>query len=257
MPWILAYLRAKPLSGMAVADSMLYEETFDNGDETRLLKFRKYEALVHHMRALQEYGSERANYEIIQSNSEKTETVLYSFLIRGNQAQKLAQSPFVFNRQSRKQMEEGTTVENDIEKEIARMIRYFGFELDLYCDENPCDHNEDPYSFRTTAVLPCWPKRFRDPTFRNLVEKTILSAAPAHVHTRIVWVGITEMQRFETVYAEWLLEMAQTEVPVYEKVNPLVQVLNTLKACGECNDDCAEPAEQGRMIQAKVDSLKE
>jgi hypothetical protein len=61
------------------------------------------------------------------------------------------------------------------------LIKYLSFQLDLYCEEDPCDHNEDPYSFRTTIVLPCWVKRFRDKTFRNLVEKTIQNETPAHM----------------------------------------------------------------------------
>ena len=117
-------------------------------------------------------------------------------------------------------------------------MRYFEFELDLYCEANPCDNNEDPYSLRATAILPCWPKRLRDPTFRNLVEKTIQTESPAHVHTRIVWLGIQEMQRFEKVYCEWLLEMSQTEMPSLEKTNPLVDVLNTLRPCEVCEDEC-------------------
>jgi hypothetical protein len=120
---------------------------------------------------------------------------------------------------------------------------YCGFKLDFYCDANPCDNNEDPYSFRTTIVLPCWPKRLRDATFRNFVEKTIQTESPAHVHTRIVWIGIAEMQRFETAYSDWLLEQAQTEMPSYDKVNPLVDVLNTLQPCGTCNDDCSGMSE--------------
>lgn len=46
------------------------------------------------------------------------------------------------------------------------------------------------------------------------------------------------MQRFEKVYNAWLLEMAQTEVPDYEIVNPLVDVINSLVPCGVCTDDC-------------------
>jgi hypothetical protein len=88
------------------------------------------------------------------------------------------------------------------------------------------------------VVLPCWPKRLRDAGFRNLVEKTIQTESPAHVAVRVVWLDMDEMQRFEKAYGPWLQEMAQTEMPAYEKVNPLVDVLNTLRPCGSCDDDC-------------------
>jgi hypothetical protein len=108
----------------------------------------------------------------------------------------------------------------------------------LYCAEDPCDNNEDPYSFRTTVILPCWPKRMRDHTFRNLVEKTIQREFPAHIHTRIVWLGIMEMKAFETVYNNWLREMSLNETPQYDAINPLVDKLNNLTPCGVCDDEC-------------------
>ena len=48
------------------------------------------------------------------------------------------------------------------------------------------------------------------------------------------------------VYFEWLREMSQTEMPGYEYVNPLVNILNTLVACGCCHDECYEPATDSR-----------
>ena len=48
----------------------------------------------------------------------------------------LAQSPYAFNKRT------GTAkVADDIEVEIALLMRYFEFQLDLYCEENPCDNN--------------------------------------------------------------------------------------------------------------------
>ena len=119
-------------------------------------------------------------------------------------------------------------------------MREFGYELDLYCKENPCDNNEDPYSFRATAVFPCWPTRFKDLTFRGLVERTIKKEAPAHMDIKVIWVGMSEMMRFEKVYCDWLAEMYETEIPSYEIVNPLIEILNTLQPCGceSCEDAC-------------------
>jgi hypothetical protein len=110
--------------------------------------------------------------------------------------------------------------------------------MDLYCKANPCDNNEDPFSFRATVVLPCWPKRLRDDTFRNFVEKTIVSESPAHVNIKIYWIGVQEMKRFEKVYYDWLQEMALTEMPAFESVNPLIDKLNSLIPCGCCKDEC-------------------
>ena len=152
----------------------------------------------------------------------------------------LAQSPYVFNKKTKLQEQDpNITIPEDIEIEIEKLIHYFGFQLDLYCEENPCDNNEDPFSFRTTLVLPCWPKRLRDKTFRNLVEKTIEAETPAHIHTKVVWLGLWQMKNFEKVYAAWLEEMAKTELPGYEIVNPFIDTINKLQPCGSCMDDCS------------------
>ncbi len=229
-PWVLDYVRYNPEARL-FDKSILFQKVTANGDEPVRLKFRRYEYLAQRVRDLHEFGSERVNYEIVSNMEEEPAKRKYGFIIHGNRNVVLAESLFIFSKKTAPEPD-------DIEQEIEKLMRYFAFELDLYCEPDSCDNNEDPYSFRATAVVPCWPKRFRDPTFRGLVEKTIQSESPAHVHTRIVWVGILEMQRFEKVYADWLLEMSQTEMPSFEKTNPLVDVLNTLRPCGVCEDEC-------------------
>jgi hypothetical protein len=225
MPWVLEYFpygsERKP------ENSILFQKVSpDDAVRPERMKFRRYEYLAQRVRDLHEFGAERINYEIVSNMENDALKPRYGFIIHGNRHVVLAQSLYLFNTR------------DDVEHEIERFMRYFEFEFDLYCEANPCDNNEDPYSFRATAVLPCWPKRFRDPSFSNLVEKTIQSESPAHVHTRIVWLGIQEMQRFEKAYGEWLLEMSQTEMPSYAKTNPLVDVLNTLRPCGVCEEVC-------------------
>ena len=75
-------------------------------------------------------------------------------------------------------------------------------------------------------------------TFRALVEKTIEAETPAHIHTNVVWLGVEQMKKFESVYHNWLEELARTELPAYEYVNPLIETLNSLEPCGCCSDDC-------------------
>jgi hypothetical protein len=240
MPWILEYFRQNPTTQKFDQSILFQEVSPDENEEPVPLKFRRYESLAKRVRDLQEYGSERIQYEIVSNQQEDPDSLRYSFIIHGENDIVLAQSLFIFNKRTKQQIENGETIANDIEVEIQNLMRYFAFELDMYCQENPCDHNEDPYSFRATIVLPCWPKRFRDPTFRTLVEKTIQSEAPAHVHFKIMWIGTSDMKAFENVYQQWLREMALTEMPSYEHVNPLVEAINTLKPCGCCEDDCHE-----------------
>jgi hypothetical protein len=171
-------------------------------------------------------GSERDNYIMVNNGAEDVTKLKFGFIIISEEGNQLAQSLYEYDTKLA------------VEKEIRQLLRWFGFEMDWYCAENPCDHNEDPYSFRATAVLPCWPKRLRDTTFRHLVEKTIIAQSPSHIHITVKWVDIFEMQRFEKLYCEWLEEMYKNEMPSYEKVNPLAAALQTLKCCGTCEDDC-------------------
>ncbi len=240
MPWILEYLDQQ-------GHSLLFQKVMVKEDFTTsqtLLKFRKYAALSQRVADLDEYGSEVSNYTIISNNAEPPAVVKYSFVIHNNKGDVLAQSLFIYNKKTKAQQQAGTQIEDDIDDAIKDFADYFGTEMDWYCEPNPCDNNEDPYSFRTTVVLPCWPKRLRDKTFKNLVEKTISSETPAHIHTRVVWLDIAEMKRFEDAYYAWLEEISITEIPEYKKVNPFINVLNTLRPCGFCRDECG-PVEPG------------
>jgi len=239
MPWILEYLKLPVNAG---DKSLLFQQAFADGSDPLPLKFRIYQSLTQRVRDLQEFASERMNYEIVSNLEEQEDpaNTKYSFIIHGSKNVVLVQSDFKYSKRTQKQIDEGVPgAADDIDNLIEELIRWFGFELDLYCEEDPCDNNEDPYSFRVTVVLPCWPKRLRDNTFRNLVEKTIQTEFPAHIHTRVVWVGLQEMQRFEEVYINWLEEMAQNEMPRYEIVNPLVDKLNSLQPC-TCDEDCSD-----------------
>jgi hypothetical protein len=220
LPWVLEYYKQNTTTGK-YDQSMLFAETFASGKEPVPLKFRHYASLAKRVKDLQEYGSERINYRVDFSR----EKIKYSFKIMGDDEQILAQSPYAFG-------------EKEVETEIQLLMRYFEFQLDLYCEANPCDNNEDPFSFRTTLVLPCWPKRLRDKTFRNLVEKTVEAETPAHIHTKVVWLGMLQMKQFEQAYFGWLQEMAQTEIPGYEIVNPFIETINKLEPCGSCKDNC-------------------
>jgi hypothetical protein len=238
MPWILQYMRYNE-NTKKYDQSLLFQQTFPDSTETVLLKFRRYTAMSQRVRDLQEFGSERTNYKIVSNDATEAGKLKYSFIIMGSGNKVLAQSPFVFVKKI-----PGKPIPKediDIETEIAALMEWLGNEMDWYCEADPCDNDEDAYSFRATVVLPCWPARLRDETFRNLVEKTIHAQAPAHNDIRIVWLGIPEMIRFENAYRGWLEEMSLTEMPSYEKVNPLVNVLNTLKPCGVCEDDCGAP----------------
>jgi len=67
---------------------------------------------------------------------------------------------------------------------------------------------QDPYSFRASVVLPYWPDRFRNISFRRYFEDTIRAEAPAHVALKICWISNTSMRHFEKAYKGWLRALA-------------------------------------------------
>ncbi|NQU87669.1 MAG: hypothetical protein HQ541_18105 [Mariniphaga sp.] len=59
------------------------------------------------------------------------------------------------------------------------------------CIESDCTSCDpvDPYSFRVTVVLPGWTTRFRNVEFRRYFEKIVRNELPAHILSRICWIG--------------------------------------------------------------------
>ncbi|MCP4117490.1 MAG: hypothetical protein GY737_19270 [Desulfobacteraceae bacterium] len=71
-------------------------------------------------------------------------------------------------------------------------------------DDNDTDcGNGDAYSFRTTVVMPAWPERFREMSFRNYLDRFIRQQTPAHIYTRICWVSKAHMDAFEDAFSTW------------------------------------------------------
>ncbi|GAH44595.1 unnamed protein product, partial [marine sediment metagenome] len=122
---------------------------------------------------------------------------------------------------------------------------------------NDDNQTKDPYSFRISIVLPSgfltdfnsvnsvikertWSTRFRNLDFRRLVEKIIIQETPAHILPRIYWLhansGIDNpttpsLNRFETVYREWLEAKTDASVTESAYINAqenLVRVLNII-----------------------------
>jgi hypothetical protein len=88
---------------------------------------------------------------------------------------------------------------------------------------------EDPYSFRVSAVLPYWPERFRNLAFRALVERTLREEAPAHVQVRVCWIGQRQMAALDRAYRVWLTALAgDNAATLATRAAALIEVLERL-----------------------------
>jgi hypothetical protein len=98
---------------------------------------------------------------------------------------------------------------------------------------NDCSGATDPYSFRTTAIVPYWPERFQSMDFRDFFEMTLRMEAPANVHVKVCWVDEEDMEYFESKYFPWLEQMAEFN-PVPMKLiqarNELITAIQSLRS---------------------------
>jgi hypothetical protein len=127
--------------------------------------------------------------------------------------------------------------EAERDAEIDTLVDYFSFELNLLLQQ---EGNEepgiadyaDPYSCQVSVFIPNWPRRFSDPSFRYLLEKTVRQELPAHLYAHIYWLDYGQMKDFENVYKPWLDELTGNNIPDTAVVNQLVNFINTLRQEG-------------------------
>ena len=70
--------------------------------------------------------------------------------------------------------------------------KFIGDALYPACSEGPCDTcgEEDPYSFRLTFVMPGWAAPYNENLdMRRFADRTIRQETPAHILSKICWVG--------------------------------------------------------------------
>jgi len=205
-------------------------------------QFKSYELASEFITLVREYGSDLANYRIYESNSK------YYFKIKDENDRTVVESRCFKKYLSAMEKTDilsgkkscNDPIDEDIIKERNGLKEFLSDELDLYCCEESCSHNEDPYSFRVTFVLPCWPKRFRDKGFREFVKKAIYAETPAHIQANIYWLGIEQMRSYEEAYFEWLIEMSYDKIPRNSICNDFIE---QVKALRDCDEHCGEHLE--------------
>ena len=215
--------------------------------------FKTYEQAAAFITTIREYGSEKENYTICREpDSDRYYFILYvdkRKVIESAIEFKITIEPtstakkkfhLIERKRETERLFGGQENKLDlIDKLIDGIKEMLNNELDLYGCEDFCAHNADPYSFRLTFVLPCWPKRFHDKSFRNFVERTIRNETPAHIHTHIFWLDPLALRKFETPYFAWLKEMAEDEgIPENKIANDFICQFNMLTNCGEpCKEE--------------------
>jgi hypothetical protein len=120
--------------------------------------------------------------------------------------------------------------------------------------ESGCS-DEDWFSFRASVVLPYWPRRFRNLSFRHFFERLVREQAPAHVQLKICWIDHEQMQQLETALQAWLQALATEPFAsplLTQTQNELLAILQQLRSkyptatLHDCDDDdSGEPVRLG------------
>ncbi|MCC5905113.1 MAG: hypothetical protein JJU13_02820 [Balneolaceae bacterium] len=153
--------------------------------------------------------------------------------------------------------------DNDADKKFMKIC------MSSECSQCPPN---DPYSFRLTIVLPGWLKRFSNMYYREFAENVIRSEVPAHILTRICWIGYgsdeeterPQMAQLDELYKNWLThKMSHPDKPhENEHLKPLADVLHDLQTIypqGRLHD-CQDDEEQHTSIilgRSTIGEIKE
>lgn len=80
----------------------------------------------------------------------------------------------------------------------------------VYYGENPV--SEDFFSFKLSIILPNWPVRFQNESFKMMFENTVYEQTPIHLGTEVHWLNYETMDLFEVYYFKWLETLKDTNV---------------------------------------------
>lgn len=125
------------------------------------------------------------------------------------------------------------------------------------CLPNDCKKfcgEEDPYSFRFTVVLNGEEGLAnKGMEFRRFAEQTIRMESPAHLGLKICWVSKKQLAEFQTVYCDWLTEIAKPEPDpnaLHNKLAALLSVFQKLKNVypQAALFDCRDGNDENRVI---------
>lgn len=117
-----------------------------------------------------------------------------------------------------------------------------------------CESEADPYSFRLTVVLSGESGITENGLeFRRFAEQTIRKEVPAHLGVKVCWVSNLQLIEFETVYCEWLKELAKEKPGTMElhfKLKALLEVFGKLKnVYPEASlHDCVDGNDENRVF---------
>lgn len=83
--------------------------------------------------------------------------------------------------------------------------------LSYYAYYNCNKINESFFSFKMSFILPSWPVRFQCDSFKRQFHNVLYEQAPMHIQYHLYWINLMKMDRFESHYFVWLIQLANEE----------------------------------------------
>ena len=155
------------------------------------------------------HGEDESNYKIVKKtkkNNNNTNTINYEIQLFYNHNE----TDYISLESIYGRIQNYDTAKNIIQKSIENIKRintesegmHLIEHIFLRNKDNKTDVNDD-ISFQATIIFPSWPKKFQDITLRKNIEQWIYDNAPAHIKFNILWLGIEQMELFESTYKYW------------------------------------------------------
>lgn len=64
--------------------------------------------------------------------------------------------------------------------------------------------DEDFFDMKVSIVLPNWPARFQEESFKGYLTSIIHERIPTHINNNILWLNVNQMKDFESKYNSWI-----------------------------------------------------
>jgi len=92
------------------------------------------------------------------------------------------------------------------------------------------ERDDDFFSFRISAIFPCWTARCHDTEFRKLAEETLRLNTPAQIYPEIYWLDFEWMSEFELIYENWQALIRDPESLPADREFGARQIIDLLRA---------------------------
>lgn len=95
------------------------------------------------------------------------------------------------------------------------------------------EFGEDFFDQSVSIILPDWPARFQQESFKSYLHDLILERLPVHIEANVYWLGLKEFKEFEDLYLNWKeakIQCSEDKQDLKEHSMGLARMLKILKS---------------------------